>query len=134
MKIYKLKDFTRGWLVGSFKGALYKVPDHEMAIKYYNQNDYERSHCHKLADELTIVIFGEVAMNGVKYVEGDLIVQEPGEYTDFHCLSERAITAVYRNGSYPNDKYFKEDEWKQDRPADCVCKGSGDVCSACLQG
>lgn len=110
MKKYTLKDFVRGWIVGSgFTPSIYKN-DVELGFKYYNRNDYERSHCHLLSDELTIILLGEVAINGIKYVEGDIIVQERGDFADFHVISERAITGVFRpDGSFPNDKYFKED-------------------------
>lgn len=98
---------TRGWMVGKFSPAIY-TKDYEIGFKYYKIGDYEQSHCHLLSDEVTIILLGDVEMNGIKYSDGDIIVQEKGEYTDFKCLSERAITAVYRpDGSYPNDKNFK---------------------------
>lgn len=99
---------NRGWIAGKFAGALFDK-DYELAYKYYSKDEYERSHKHDLSEEVTIVLFGEVEMNGVKYTEGDILVLEKGEYSDFRCLSDRAITAVYRpDGSFPNDKTFKE--------------------------
>lgn len=108
MKLHKLSDMTRGWMVGKFSPSLYDK-DYEIGFKYYKGGDYEKSHKHLLSEEVTIILLGEVEMNGAKYSEGDIVVQEKGEYTDFRCLSERVITAVYRpDGSFPNDKYFKE--------------------------
>lgn len=108
MKTYKLKDYNRGWIVGSFEGPLY-TKDYEIAYKYYVKGDYEKSHKHDLSAEVTTILLGTVEMNNIEYFEGDIIVQDKGEYTDFRCLSDRVITAVYRpDGSFPNDKYYKE--------------------------
>jgi len=110
VKVFKLSDMTRGWVVGKFEPSLYSK-DHELGFKYYYRGDYEKSHQHLLSDEVTFILSGEIKMNGQTYYEGDIIVQEKGEFTDFECLSHRAITAVYRpDGSFPNDKYFQESE------------------------
>lgn len=110
MKIHRLNDMVRGWIVGKFSPNLYNK-DYEIGFKYYNRGDFENFHKHLLSDEVTIVLFGQVEMNGQQYSEGDIIIQEKGEYTNFICLSDRAITAVYRpDGSFPNDKFLKEDE------------------------
>lgn len=110
MKINKLGNMVRGWIVGKFSPSLY-YKDYEIGFKYYNKGDYEKCHKHLLSEEVTIVLFGNIEMNGQQYSEGDIIIQEKNEYTDFLCLSERAITAVYRpDGSFPNDKISKENE------------------------
>ena len=49
---------------------------------------------------------GEVEMNGKYYSEDDIIVIEPGEYTDFKCLTD-VITCVVKTPSSKNDKYIK---------------------------
>lgn len=107
MKIYHVGNMIRGWVIGKFIPNIY-TKDYELGFKYYNEGDYEKSHKHLLSEEVTIILLGEVDMNGKKFSEGDIIIQEKGEYTDFLCLSQRAITAVYRpDGSYPNDKVFE---------------------------
>ncbi len=99
---------TRGWMVGQFEPHVYQK-DYELGFKYYQQGDYEQSHCHLKSEEVTIILLGSVKMNDNIYQEGDIVVQEQGEYTDFECLSERAITAVYRpDGSFPQDKYVRD--------------------------
>ena len=110
MRNSSLLNFTRGWLVGQFKPSLYSK-DYEIGFKYYVQGDSEKSHQHLLSEEVTIVLFGEVRMNGQIYSEGDIVIQEKGEFSDFECLSDRAILGVYRpDGSFPNDKHYKEVE------------------------
>lgn len=108
MKKEQLKNMVRGWMVGKFSPALYEK-DYEIGFKYYSLGDYEKSHKHELSEEITVILLGIVEMNGEQYTEGDIVIQEKGEYTDFKCLSDRAITAIYRpDGSFPNDKYFKD--------------------------
>jgi hypothetical protein len=110
MKINHLSNMVRGWIVGKFSPSLY-YKDYEIGFKYYKKGDYEKSHAHLLSDEVTIVLFGNVEMNGKQYSEGDIIIQEKGEFTDFLCISDKAITAVYRpDGSFTSDKIFNDTE------------------------
>jgi len=110
MKKENLKNFVKGWIVGNFYPSLYNK-NYEIGFKYYKKGDSEKSHKHILSEEVTIVLLGEIQMNGVNYYEGDIIIQEKDEFTDFYCLSDKAITAVYRpDGSFPNDKIIMENK------------------------
>jgi hypothetical protein len=118
MQKYSLNDCLRGWICGKFANAMFDK-DYEIAYKYYKKGDYEKKHKHMLSDEITIVLFGTVKMNGIEYHEKDIVVQEKGEATDFECISDMAITSAYRpDGSFPNDKYFVEEDivnnWSED--------------------
>ena len=46
-------------------------------------------------------------MNGVEYKQGDIIVIEPGESTDFEVLEE-TITTVVKIPGATNDKYLSD--------------------------
>lgn len=108
MKTDNLNNYIRGWIVGSFTKSLYSK-DYEIGIKEYKSGNKERSHAHFLSEEVTVVLSGKVKMNGAEYSSGEIIIQEKGEYTDFECL-EDCITLIYRpDGSFPNDKFFKEE-------------------------
>ena len=60
MKVDKLKNFTKGWVVGNFEPSLLKTDDFEVAVKYYKAGDYEEKHYHKVATEITIISEGSV--------------------------------------------------------------------------
>ena len=105
MKINKLNDMFRGWVVGNFEPSLYKTDDVEVAVKRYNAGDKEEKHYHKVATEITIVVSGMVLMNGVTYNSGDIITIEPGEATDFESLSD-SITTVIKLPCAKDDKYI----------------------------
>ncbi len=106
MKLFNLKDSVRGWFVGNFEPSVLSSKDFEVGIKRYKAGDTEKSHYHKLTTEITVVVSGEVKMNGVVYKQDDIIEILPGESTDFLAVID-SITCVVRNGSYPNDKYEK---------------------------
>lgn len=107
MRKADLKDFIKGWFVGNFDPSLIKTNDVEVAIKKYKAGDYESSHYHKIATEITVIVSGTVEMNGIQYTEDDIIVIEPLDCTDFRCLTD-VVTAVVKYPGANDDKYLPE--------------------------
>ena len=105
MKLHKLKDMFRGWVVGNFEPSIYKTDDVEVAVKNYKAGDKEEKHYHKIATEITIISDGKVRMNGTIYGSGDIVTIEPGEATDFEVL-EDTITTVVKLPCVKDDKYI----------------------------
>lgn len=108
MKIAKLEDMVKGWFVGNFEPTLLKTNDVEVAVKSYKKGDYEERHHHKIAIEITVITRGRVKMNGVEYKEGDIIVMEPNESTDFEALEDNTQNVVVKYPGVNNDKYVSE--------------------------
>lgn len=105
-----LSKMTKGWFVGNFSPTLYSTNDVEVAVKYYKAGDYEAAHYHKIATEITVIVSGVVKMNGIEYREGDIIVMEPNDVTDFIAVTDAVNTVVKIPGAN-NDKYVvKENE------------------------
>ena len=107
MKTAKLEDMVKGWFVGNFEPTLLRTNNVEIAVKEYKAGDCEERHYHKIATELTVVISGRVRMNGIEYGQGDIIVIEPNESTDFEAL-EDSVNAVVKFPGANNDKYLGE--------------------------
>lgn len=107
MKVSKLSDFIKGWFVGSFAPTLVDTTAVEVAVKRYKAGDAEGKHHHKIAYEITVIVSGEVEMNGIHYKEDDIIVIAPGESTDFKCITD-AVTTVVKFPGAKNDKYIDE--------------------------
>lgn len=107
MKKSKLDDMVNGWFVGDFDPTLIKTQDVEVAVKKYREGDSEERHYHKIATEITVIVSGRVRMNGVEYSEGDIIVTEPYESTDFEALEDSVNTVVKFPGA-KDDKYIGE--------------------------
>lgn len=100
---------TKGWFVGNFIPSLYITNDVEVGIKSYKAGSYEKSHFHKIATEITVIVSGEVEMLGQHYSQGDMIVIEPEEVTDFLALTD-VTTVVVKLPGANNDKYLCEEE------------------------
>lgn len=99
-----LNNMTKGWFIGNFDPSLFKTNDVEVAVKRYKAGDHEAAHLHKIATEYTVIIEGEVEMNGVRYGKDDIIVMEPGEATDFTAITD-SVNVVVKMPGANNDKY-----------------------------
>lgn len=107
MKLHKLTDMIRGWLVGAISPTVYYTDVCEIAIKKYVKNDFEAKHHHKIATEITVIIFGKVKMNGVEYGPDDIITIEPNESTNFLAMEDTVTCCIKIPGAL-NDKYLDE--------------------------
>ena len=105
MKVRKLSGMKNGWFLGDFEPSALKTAKAEAAVKKYRKGEHEKKHFHKIATEITVIASGEVEMNGKRYSEGDIIIIEPGEATDFKAITD-SVTFVVKVPSAPNDKYF----------------------------
>ncbi len=107
MKINKLTDMIRGWMVGAFLPTVYHTEACEIGIKKYKKNDFEDKHHHKIATEITIIISGKVKFNGVEFGPDDIITIEPNESTDFLAMEDTVTCCIKIPGAL-NDKYIDE--------------------------
>lgn len=108
MKVENIKNMQGGWFIGNFDPSLFKTNNCEVAVKSYKKGDKEGKHYHKIATEYTVVVRGKVKMFGNVYEEGDIIVVEPGDATDFEAL-EDAMNVVVKMPGANNDKYLVEE-------------------------
>lgn len=104
MKVFNLEDMTKGWFVGNFAPTVLSTTQVEVAVKKYKAGEYEPAHHHKIATEITVIIDGEVKMNGVIYSAGTILVIEPNSSTDFLALTDVTTTVVKYPGAN-DDKY-----------------------------
>ena len=107
MRTAKLEDMTRGWFIGDFEPSLYRTRDCEAAVRRYKAGDFEAKHYHKVATEFTVIVSGRVRMFGREFGEGDIVVVEPGDATDFTALTD-AVNVVIKIPGAVNDKYLSE--------------------------
>lgn len=108
MRVSKINDMFKGWFVGNFEPSLYKTNDVEVAVKQYKAGDKEEMHYHKIATEITVITKGEVMMKGATYTEGDIIVLEPCDASDFIAVTD-AVTTVVKIPGANNDKFLVEE-------------------------
>jgi quercetin dioxygenase-like cupin family protein len=106
MKLFKLADMTKGWFVGHFAPTAFSTSATEVAVKEYAAGDREDWHYHKIAVEVTLILSGEVRMNGTHFCAGDIIFIEQGEGTDFEAITA-VTTVVTKVPSVGGDKYYR---------------------------
>lgn len=107
MKHFRLEDMVKGWFVGAFSPTAFSTKDCEVAVKHYKAGDSETRHHHKIATEITVVVSGQVRMNGNKWGAGDIVVLAPGMETDFEALTD-AVNVVVKVPGAINDKYIEK--------------------------
>ena len=105
MKKGNLNSMVKGWFIGNFEPTIYQTSEVEVGVKEYKKGDYEETHYHKIATEITTIISGKVIMNNIEYIKGDIIVIQPNEATDFKVL-EDTVTTVVKIPGVNNDKYL----------------------------
>jgi len=105
MNTTKLNVMTKGWFIGNFKPTLHSTEGFEVAVKEYSSGSREKWHYHKIATEFTVIVSGEVEMNGKLFRKGDIIEISPGEGTDFLALTS-TVTVVVKIPGAPDDKYL----------------------------
>ena len=105
MRIFRLHEMVKGWFVGNFQPSVIQTDDFEAAVKEYRAGDIEKKHYHKIAQEVTVVVDGQVSMGGKKFQKGDIIHLAPGETVDFKAITD-ATTVVIKTPSVTGDKYF----------------------------
>ena len=105
MKIFKLSDMLNGWFVGPFMPSVINTNICEVAVKKYKKGFFEKNHYHKIAAEVTVIVSGNVKMNGITYTEGNIIYLEPGDETDFEALTD-SVNVVFKTPGVSNDKFY----------------------------
>ena len=105
MKHNNLDKMVNGWFIGAFEPTVISTEAFEVAVKKYSAGEKESAHHHKIATEVTLILNGEVLMNGQKWIDGDIITLNPGEVTDFEALTD-VVTVVVKTPSVNDDKYL----------------------------
>ena len=104
MKLHLWSKFKGGWFIGNFSPTIIPSNEVEVAVKRYKSGDYDKSHYHKEADEVTMIITGVVRMNNKEFYANDIIWIEKNEHTDFLAVTD-AITCVIKLPCVKGDKY-----------------------------
>jgi anti-sigma factor ChrR (cupin superfamily) len=104
-EIFLLTDMIKGWFVGNFEPTVFRTNDVEVGVKNYQPGEYEKSHHHRIATEITVIQKGIVEMNGVQYGDGSIIKLDPYVSTDFRAVTD-VTTIVVKIPGASDDKYF----------------------------
>lgn len=84
MKIYRIEDFTRGWIIGDFEPSLIKTKDFEVGLLKHKKDEVWPNHVHMLADEYNVLVSGKMLIKyrdeeWYKLLPGDVFVIAKGD-------------------------------------------------------
>lgn len=110
MNITSIDKFPKGWICGDLPHALIQSKDFEVAVKYYKEGDREEVHHHKIAREITVIVYGTAIIFDkggwcTAHSAGSIIDIAPGEAIGFSANTD-CITIVIKTPSVPTDKYL----------------------------
>lgn len=95
----------KGWFVGDFFPTAFATESVEVGVKRYQAGEMDWEHFHKIGTEITVVLSGVIAMNDVRYKEGEIIVTDPFEKNQFTSITDSVLVVVKVPGA-KNDKYI----------------------------
>jgi len=104
MKVGRLSEMTRGWIIGDFDPSLVKTKDFEVGILTHKKGEQWPAHYHT-TPEYNVLISGSMFVCGVELVAGDTFIIESNEVADpiFH---EDCTIVCVKIPSNPKDKYI----------------------------
>jgi len=105
MKVGKLKDFFRGWVIGNFEPSLLKTPDFEVGILHHPKGEKWPAHYHKIATEYNILIDGHMKLCDIELYPGDTFILDPLEVADPIFYEDCTIVCI-KVPSNTVDKYI----------------------------
>ena len=103
MKVYKIQDFKKGWVIGNFEPSVFKHASFEAGMKFFKEGETEGNHYQNIATEVTFVAEGIIEINGVMFSIGDVIVINPNEVSDFKSVTSSKLFCI-KFPSIPSDK------------------------------
>lgn len=103
MKIFKLKDMTKGWFIGNFDPSVDKREDYEIGV-LERKKGKDIDHYHKIATEITCLLSGSMKINDTIIEEGDIFIMQPYTVSCSEFFTDSKILVI-KTPSVPGDKY-----------------------------
>lgn len=105
MRVGKLSDMHRGWIIGNFEPSLFKTDQFEVGILLHPKGQIWPTHFHKLGTEYNILISGTMRLCEVELIPGDTFIVEPYEIAEpiFH---EDCLIVCIKIPGNKDDKYL----------------------------
>lgn len=105
MKVGKLSDTHRGWVIGDFEPSLLRTKDFEVGILKHPKGEKWPAHYHKIATEYNVLVSGSMRLCGTELAAGDTFILEPNEVADPIFYEDCTIVCI-KVPSDTKDKYI----------------------------
>jgi len=103
MRLGRIEDTEKGWFIGDFPKAIFQSKDFEVSWRMHPAGQKWDLHYQENAIEINLLIDGEMNLNGIKIIPGDIFILDPYEITDVDFIKDCSIVCV-KTPSLPNDK------------------------------
>jgi|TARA_B100002019_G_scaffold167821_1_gene145171 anti-sigma factor ChrR (cupin superfamily) len=104
MKITKLSDYTRGWIIGDFEPSIFRTKDFEVAVLNHKKGEEWPAHYHKKGIEYNVLVSGKMIIQNKEINSGDVFVLDRYEVADPVFLEDCTVVCV-KTPSIPSDKF-----------------------------
>lgn len=105
MKIEKLSNMVRGWVIGNFDPSVLKTDLFEVGILTHKKDEVWPVHYHKISKEYNILISGKMKICGEEIIPGDIFIIEPNEIADPIFYEDCTVVCI-KVPSVPSDKHL----------------------------
>ena len=103
MKVNRIENMTRGWLIGDFSPSILRTSDFEVAYLHHKQDEKWPAHIHNIANEYNVLIRGSMKLNNELLSQGDIFIVKKGMMTKAKFLEDCEILCI-KVPSIPSDK------------------------------
>jgi quercetin dioxygenase-like cupin family protein len=105
MKVERLSDFHRGWIIGDFHPSMLRTPDFEVGVMQHHKGEVWPAHTHHVLWEYNVLVKGSMTMQNQLLTAGDVFTLQPGDVADptFH---EDCMIVCVKVPSIPGDKHL----------------------------
>ncbi len=104
MKITKLSDYTRGWIIGDFEPSIFRTKDFEVAVLNHKKGEEWPAHYHKKGVEYNVLVSGKMVIQNKEINSGDVFILDRYEVSDPVFLEDCIVVCV-KTPSIPTDKF-----------------------------
>jgi quercetin dioxygenase-like cupin family protein len=94
MKLFRISDFTGGWIIGDFSPSILKTSAFEIGLLNLKKNEVWPSHYHQYCTEYNVLVNGRMVINDFLVMPGDVFILEAGEVAKSHFLDDCTILVV----------------------------------------
>ena len=98
-----------GWFIGDFEPTIFKNPFFEIAHHKHKKGYSCDPHTHKIGQEVTYIVNGELTASGRHLRAGDIFWYEPGEIATVSVLEDVDLIVI-KWPSVPSDKYIIKEQ------------------------
>jgi len=103
VKVERLENMRRGWLIGDFTPSILRTTAFEVAYLYHKAGEFWPAHVHNLANEYNVLTRGSMKLNNEILAEGDIFIIKKGMITKSIFLEDCQILCI-KVPSIPSDK------------------------------